>query len=136
MKLANFGMYYMTDSGADVSFPIGYTIFCFFFFKIYAAFLLVNEGYFSPISVLLCVLHSRVKYMSPEVLAQGRVKVTSVDREYSTGWKEIRQLSHTPSGCKADVWSLGILLLEAHLVGRSQMQIPRFQSHGAQRMWL
>ncbi|ELU03407.1 hypothetical protein CAPTEDRAFT_220004 [Capitella teleta] len=80
VKLANYGMYYMTDSGADVSFPIGL-----------------------------------LKYMSPEVLAQGRVRVTSIDREYATGWKETRQLSHAPSSCKTDVWSLGIMLLEAFL---------------------
>lgn len=34
VKLAKFGLYHMTDHGADVDFPIGYVLFFFFFLQL------------------------------------------------------------------------------------------------------
>ncbi|XP_053713889.1 TBC domain-containing protein kinase-like protein [Synchiropus splendidus] len=67
IKLAKFGLYHMTDHGADVDFPIGYP-----------------------------------SYLAPEVIAQGSFHPS--DSSHSE--------APLPSGPKADVWSLGILLLE------------------------
>uniref|UniRef100_A0AAR2JJS8 TBC domain-containing protein kinase-like protein n=1 Tax=Pygocentrus nattereri TaxID=42514 RepID=A0AAR2JJS8_PYGNA len=67
VKLAKFGLYHMTDHGADVDFPIGYP-----------------------------------SYLPPEVIAQGSFHSS----EGSLGEPPL------PSGPKADVWSLGVLLFE------------------------
>uniref|UniRef100_A0AAR2KLI2 TBC domain-containing protein kinase-like protein n=1 Tax=Pygocentrus nattereri TaxID=42514 RepID=A0AAR2KLI2_PYGNA len=76
VKLAKFGLYHMTDHGADVDFPIGYP-----------------------------------SYLPPEVIAQGSFHSS----EGSLGEPPL------PSGPKADVWSLGVLLFEL-CAGRQLLQ--------------
>uniref|UniRef100_A0A8C5GH93 TBC domain-containing protein kinase-like protein n=1 Tax=Gouania willdenowi TaxID=441366 RepID=A0A8C5GH93_GOUWI len=67
VKLAKFGLYHMTDHGADVDFPIGYP-----------------------------------SYLAPEVIAQGCFHPSDPSHDDAP----------LPSGPKADVWSLGVLLFE------------------------
>ncbi|XP_076831025.1 TBC domain-containing protein kinase-like protein isoform X2 [Brachyhypopomus gauderio] len=76
VKLAKFGLYHMTDRGADVDFPIGYP-----------------------------------SYLAPEVIAQD----TFFSSEACVG--DVPR----PSGPKADVWSLGVLLFEL-CAGRRLLQ--------------
>ncbi|XP_072533189.1 TBC domain-containing protein kinase-like protein [Salminus brasiliensis] len=76
VKLAKFGLYHMTDHGADVDFPVGYP-----------------------------------SYHAPEVIAQGSFHSS----EGSLGEPPL------PSGPKADVWSLGVLLFEL-CAGRQLLQ--------------
>ena len=62
---------------------------------------------------LICVVLPRSfvislpKYMAPEVVAEGHVKIVNL----TTGMKEF-----IPSGPKVDIWSLGLILIEAFTV--------------------
>ncbi|XP_035387767.1 TBC domain-containing protein kinase-like protein [Electrophorus electricus] len=76
VKLAKFGLYHMTDHGADVDFPIGYP-----------------------------------SYLAPEVIAQGSF--------YLSEGSVVE--APLPSGPKADVWSVGMLLFEL-CAGRQLLQ--------------
>ncbi|KAK1791923.1 hypothetical protein P4O66_013902 [Electrophorus voltai] len=76
VKLAKFGLYHMTDHGADVDFPIGYP-----------------------------------SYLAPEVIAQGSF--------YPSEGSVVE--APLPSGPKADVWSVGMLLFEL-CAGRQLLQ--------------
>uniref|UniRef100_A0A4W4DPP1 TBC domain-containing protein kinase-like protein n=1 Tax=Electrophorus electricus TaxID=8005 RepID=A0A4W4DPP1_ELEEL len=84
VKLAKFGLYHMTDHGADVDFPIGYP-----------------------------------SYLAPEVIAQGSF--------YLSEGSVVE--APLPSGPKADVWSVGMLLFELCAVLPYKLLCPGFGSN-------
>lgn len=83
VQLYNYGLYYMTDGGKNVSFPIGYL----------QVFLFSNDNLneFNNLrkSYVKCFLDSSPKYTAPEVF-----------------------LNPSSSGVKVDSWSLGVIIAE------------------------
>ena len=74
---------------------------------------------FNKNSVFACGLNSlylylsrNPKYLAPEVLCQGPETLMQLFPKSD----EPPLVSHPPSGPKVDVWSLGIILLEAYWV--------------------
>jgi TBC domain-containing protein kinase-like protein len=59
------------------------------------------------------------KYLAPEVLCQGPVCLT----ELCPRSDEPRRVIQPPSGPKVDVWALGLILIEAYLVGKCMCNI-------------
>ncbi|KAK3554124.1 hypothetical protein QTP70_019221, partial [Hemibagrus guttatus] len=93
VKLAKFGLYYMTDHGADVDFPIG------------------TRGIYILIVLFYHFALWYTSYLAPEVIAQGMFQSTD---------PSLSQVP-LPSGPKTDVWSLGMLLFEL-CAGRQVLQ--------------
>lgn len=82
VQLYNYGLYYMTDGGKNVSFPIGYLQVVFFSNN--------NLNELTNLkSYVKCFLISSPKYTAPEVF-----------------------LNSSSSGVKVDSWSLGMIIAE------------------------